>query len=340
MSSFFDPGQGFFVRTPSWHRLESKVLEDWPGTWPEARELAGLLWEPQPEPLYRQVGTLSLDGTGLFGDVPRFEKVTGHQAITRTDTGALLGVQTSAYRVIDNTALGEVIETVMGVDPFGDRLKYEGVFSLHGGKLVLAVLYNQSAFRIGDDPSETVNYTVVCSRHDGQGGLKVIKTNIRVVCANTWGMAEHSGVDEQTSFVIRHTENWDERVAEVRDALQVADLANEAYANVCEQLMLKKTTNAHRDRFLEKFLPVGSDMGERQKANRYDERAQVRMLLEGPTCEGIDKTAYGLLQAAGEWADHYRRFRSVDTYVTRNLTTKEPMKARAFRLTKEMAGIR
>ena len=335
MSSFFDPVQGFFVRTPSWHRLESKILEYWPGTWPEARELAGLMWEPVAVPLYRQTQVWDL---GALQTV--YEPVAGHQAIVRNDTADVLGVQTKSYRVIDNTHLGDVIETVMGVNPFGGKLKYEGVFSLHGGKLVLAVLYNDAAFTIPGDPSDTVNYTVVCSRHDGQGGLKIIKTNVRVVCANTWGLAEHSGVEEKTSFVIRHTENWDERVSEVRDLLAQADLANEAYAQISEQLMLKKVTNPMRERFLEKFLPIGSDMGERQRANRYDERAQIRMLLEGPTCEGIDKTAYGLLQAAGEWADHYRRFRSTDTYVTRNLTTKEPMKARAFRLTKEMAGIR
>jgi phage/plasmid-like protein (TIGR03299 family) len=338
MPAYFDEGQGFFVRQPSWHRLEQKVLEEWPGTWEEARVQANLLWEPEARPLYSKEIVAGVGDDGVL--MTRYTEVKDYIQIVRSDTDARLTVQSSAYRVINNTELGRVIETVLGVGSTVAPLKYEGVFTLHGGKLVIALLRNEEPRRVVGDFSETLPFTAVCSRHDGNGGLKIIKTNTRVVCANTWGMAEHSGKDGKTSFTVRHTANWDERVAEIRDALLLAEDANEEYYRVAADLQAKRINGGHRERFLEKFMPIGSDMGDKQKANRYNEREQVRIILASPTCEGIDKTAYGLLQAAGEWCDHYRKFRSQDTYVTRQLVTSEPLKARAFRLTKDLAGIK
>ena len=47
-----------------------------------------------------------------------------------------------------------------------------------------------------------------------------------------------------------------------------------------------------------------------------------------------------LLQATGEWADHFRRFAGYESYTNRTLFTKEPIKIRAFREAKKMAGVK
>ena len=338
MPSYFDEGQGFFVRKPSWHRLEKFILPTYPESWDEARRAAELTWEPVLEPVYA-----AENAHERYGDLDReyvvYSKIPGFQLVKRSDTGAALTIQTDAYRVITNTDLGNVVDTVMGSD-WNEVQKIEGLFTLHDGKLVICLIRNKETTSVSFDPSQHLEYTAVCSRNDGQGGLKVIRTKVRVVCANTWGMAEHASQDGKTSFTIRHTENWDARVAHVREQLLLADQAGKEYYELGEQLSLKKVTVPMRERYLEKFLPIGSDMTDRQKKNRYNEREQVRTILNSPTCEGIDKTAYGLLQASGEWCDHFRRFRSNDTYVTRNLVSWEPQKARAVRLTKEMAGMR
>lgn len=343
MPSYFDLNQGFFVREPSWHRLENKILGDWPGSWAEARAQANLLWEPVTAPVYAAISPMvsvaQPDGQvhHLEGDY-RYRPIEGYQRVLRDDTGETLSVQSAAYAVISNTDFGAVIEGLLG--QLDGEIQYEGLFTLHGGRLVIALVRFATPMTVPGDPSQTVQYAAFCVRHDGQGGLKVVITNVRVVCANTWGMAEHMGIDGKTSFTIRHTKNWAEKVDEVRTALLAGAEANMAYVEVTEQLLLAKVTGRQREVFLKRFLPIGDDMGERQVANREGERAQIRAILGGPTCEGIDKTAYGLMQAAGEWADHYRRFRSVDTYTNRTLFTKEPMKERAFRLAKRTAGVK
>lgn len=331
MPSYFDLNQGFFVREPSWHKLEQKILADWPGDWATARQEANLLWEPLTEPVYLYRGT---GGDGL----PLYLPAPGYQGVTRDDNEELLSIQSTGYEVINNTDFGAVIEGILG--ELGGEIHYEGLFTLHGGRLVVALVRFDQSVRIPGDGSDTVTYAAFCVRHDGQGGLKVVLTNIRVVCANTWGMAEHAGVDGKTSFTIRHSKNWAEKVEEVKGKLLAGAMANKEYIEISEQLMLKKVTPKNREVFLKRLLPIGDDMGDRQRANREGERAQIRAILGGPTCEGIDKTAYGLMQAAGEWADHYRRFRTVDTYTNRTLFTKEPIKIKAFREAKRLAGIK
>jgi phage/plasmid-like protein (TIGR03299 family) len=341
MPSYFDAGTGFFVRKPSWHQLEKMIMLDYPDSWEHAREMAALTWDPVAEPVYAEERYLEQTpgGRGGVTVAKRYLPIPGWQQIARDDTGDVLSIQSDAYRVITNTDLGGVVDTVMGTD-WNEQQQIEGLFSLHGGRLVICLIRNKKVHTPSYDPSPSLEYTAVCSRHDGSGGLKVIRTNVRVVCANTWGMAEHGSQDGKTSFTVRHTENWDERVAEIRTQLNLATVANQEYFELGEALSLKKVTSAHREKYLERFLPIGSDMSDRQKMNRQNEREQVRVILGSPTCEGIDKTAYGLLQASGEWCDHFRSFRKTDTYVTRNLVTWEPMKARAMRLTKDLAGIR
>ena len=333
MPSYFDENQGAFYRTPSWHGLEKMIMLNYPDSWQSAREMAALTWDPVPKPVWDWQPDHEPDTYCPPQIIP------GWQQIVRDDNAAVLSIQTESYRVITNTDLGGVVDTVMGSE-WNTQQQIEGLFSLHGGRLVICLIRNKKVHTPSYDPSPSLEYTAVCSRHDGSGGLKVLRTNVRVVCANTWGMAEHGSQDGKTSFTVRHTENWDERVAEIRDQLAVADRANQEYFTMSEELSLKKVTNAHRERYLERFLPIGSDMSDRQKQNRQNEREQIRVILGSPTCVGIDKTAYGLLQASGEWCDHFRAYRKTDTYVTRNLVTWEPMKARAMRLTKDLAGIK
>jgi hypothetical protein len=66
----------FSVREMPWHRL-GLVLADYPGSWDEARRLAGLDWEPVTEPVYALAG-MNADG------VPHYQAIDGWKRITRS----------------------------------------------------------------------------------------------------------------------------------------------------------------------------------------------------------------------------------------------------------------
>ena len=341
MAHHFTKGTGYFVREPSWHGLEGKILADWPGSWDEARVAAGLnLWEPKSVPIYE------LNYMGRIYE-PNAVEVPGYQRIIRDDNRLTLGIQTKKYRVITNTEFGGVIESILGTEinldgmATGNEVKYEGVFELYEGRQVFAVVYLGEGIIIPGDNSLTYRYAVFYTRHDGQGGLRVIITNVRVVCANTAGMAEAGGKEDETKFSIQHAANWDERVSQVRDQVADALQANQRYYEICAQLATVKISRNTTEKMIKRLLPVGDDMGVRQQQNRENEREALRTLLAGPTISTENRsTPYGFLMAATEWSDHYRAHRSRSSYVTRQLVSKEPFKVKAFGLARQFAGVK
>ena len=89
----------FSVRQMPWHR-EGTILPDYPGSWAEARVLAGLDWEPVPADVY--LPRWHVDHSGA-----RYEPVEGWQAICRSDTGAVLSVNKDSYTLIGHAEMGE-----------------------------------------------------------------------------------------------------------------------------------------------------------------------------------------------------------------------------------------
>ena len=64
----------FSVRQMPWHR-EGEVLDDYPGTWAEARVLAGLDWDPVTTEVYTAAG-INPDGS------VHYEPLGGWKAIS------------------------------------------------------------------------------------------------------------------------------------------------------------------------------------------------------------------------------------------------------------------
>ena len=95
----------FSVRQMPWHE-QGTVLPDYPGTWTEARTLAGLDWDPITGPVYAITG-INPDGT------EHYEPIEGWKSIARSDTGAVLSLNKDSYTVIDHGEMGEIIEAVL-----------------------------------------------------------------------------------------------------------------------------------------------------------------------------------------------------------------------------------
>lgn len=321
MSHHWD--SGVMVRQPSWHRLENAVLPESPASWEEGRKAAGLTWEVETEPVYANTdGALS--------------SVKGWQLLRRNDNQTVLSIQPESYRVVHNHEFGYVIDAVLGLDE-DEKPNFEAIFALYGGRQVVALCYFPQPLEMPWDPSKNYTYCALNSRHDGQGGVRGIPTNVRVQCANTWNLAEE--VDGRSAgFTIRHTSNWKERVAEIRSRMIMARGSSAEWVNFTEQLALWKANEDKREDYLRKMFPISDDMEPRQTANAEENRGRVREILASPTCEGIAGTGYGLLMATTEWSDHVRAHRSVDSYVNRQLNKDAP-KVRAGQILAKMADI-
>lgn len=325
---------GFAVRDPSWHGQET-LLDDYPDSWDIAREHAGLTWDPVESPLYVKVGGDTPLGDGTAEE--HFRELKGHKAILRNDNGAELATVRDTYGLVTHGEMGEILEAVLDQDT---KLKYETAGSVQGGRKVYTIVRLDNPFRVPGDPSATFTYLVFLNAHDGEGALKVSYSNVRVVCYNTFRMAEAEGARHGYEFSFRHTKTIKDRIKQAQAALSGALKEQQAWLEFASELSLLSITPTQRELFVVEFIPSPPDalISDRVANNIEEARNSLRKILQHDvTTEGIRDTAYGLVQGAGEYLDHYRRYRNRDTYVNRTLLRPEPLKAKAVKLAREVA---
>lgn len=330
---------GFMVREPSWHRNEKSVLKTSPQTWEAARVEGDLTWDITSSPIYvdKPLDEDEVDARPAGFPPPR-ERIEGYHAIRRDDNHEVLAVRPKSYHTIKNADFGDVIDTVLSRQE-GEPLIFEGLMSLYGGRQIVALCHFEEPLKMGFDPSETYRYLGLVSRHDGQGGLRGLPTNVRIQCANTLNLAEALDL-RSYGFTIRHTSNWETRLEEVARGIEMAKGESERWLAFAEELAAWKVSKRTARAYIKRFLPVSDDDGERKVENTMAARTKMELILDGDTCAGINDTGYGLLMASTEYADHYRSHASSDSLIARQLLRKEEPKARSARILRTMAGIK
>jgi phage/plasmid-like protein (TIGR03299 family) len=338
MPAYFE--SGLFVRVPAWHGM-GVVVDDYPGSWDEARKLAGLAWEPVSAPAYGFSG-LTAEGMPTFdiataatGD---YHPVEGSQRIVRSDTGATLGFPTDSYAVISNAEIGSIIEAVLGADV---NAKYETAVCLEGGKSVAAVVLLDEPVTLPGDNSVTLPYMALTARHDGDGSCRAQSTSVRIVCANTRAAAEAEADRNGTVFVFSHRKNWRDHVEEARVALAGLRTDFAEYVEFATRLSELPASPEQTATFIAEFIPAPMESvaaSDRVMRNIEEARLTVKAILASPTCETIAGTAFGLVQAADEYLDHYVGYRSKDTYLGRQLLKPQKRKVLAAQLAQTICG--
>jgi len=164
----------FSVRAMPWHR-EGTVLDDYPGSWAEARKLAGLEWDPITEAVYELHG---VDGEGR----PVFEPVEGWKRISRSDNHETLSITRDSCTVIDHAEMSEIIEAVLAQA----NVRWETAGSLTGGRAVWCLAALDEPTELPGDTGPTMPYLAITNRHDGTAACALRATAVRIVCANTF----------------------------------------------------------------------------------------------------------------------------------------------------------
>jgi len=317
----------FSVREMPWHR-EGVILADYPGSWAEARKLAGLDWNPVALPSYAITGATE-DGA------PIFEPDEGWNRIIRSDTGVTLSYRPVTYRLIDHTDMGDIVEAVLAQP----NVKWETAGSLDGGKAVWCLALLDEPITLPGDTSATLPYLAITNRHDGTGACALRATAVRIVCANTFRAAELEGERTGTTFSFVHKGGWRERIEEARQAVTGARQEMRRYQELATELLDIPVSPRQRELFVTQFIPMPPEglVTDRVARNVEEARKALRLLFESQTTEPVASTAYGLIQAAGEYLDHVRSARSWETKLNRTLIRPEPLKHRALALVREVA---
>ncbi|PKV88184.1 DUF932 domain-containing protein [Streptomyces sp. TLI_146] len=318
----------FSVREMPWHR-EGLVLDQHPTTWAEARQLAGLTWDPITESVYELV---SIDGHGQ----PLYRPIEGWQRIARSDTSATLWINRDSYAVIDHREMGEIVEAVLKQP----NVSWETAGSLDEGRSVWCLALLDEPIVLPGDASPTLPYLAITNRHGQPGGCTLRATAVRIVCANTFRAAELEGDRTGTTFSFVHKHGWRNRVVQAREAVTGARQEMRAYEALATELLGISITAQQRELFVREFIPMppAGLVTDRVARNVEEARAAIRDVLASPTTAPVAHTAYGLVQAAGEYLDHVRRSRTWETKLNRTLIKPEPLKAQALKLAREVVA--
>ena len=298
----------FSVRERPWHGLGT-VVESAPSS-KEALELAGLDWQVHQK-----------DISVLWG-----RTIPGYKANVRDTDGAVLGVVTDKYRVVQNEDAFAFTDELLG-----EGVKYETAGSLNGGKKVWILARLPREYVISGERISP--YLVFSNTHDGSGAIRVAITPIRVVCNNTLNLALARA---ERSFSMIHTGNINEKFEEAKKTLFMADTYMEELGKEFERLRSIKVSDAQVEEYVNMLIPLDEDATATQIKNARTLRNDIlTRYFDAPDLKVLGKNAYRFVNAASDFATHANPLRRTARY-RENLFAKtvdgNPFIDRAYQL--------
>jgi phage/plasmid-like protein (TIGR03299 family) len=332
------------VRDAGWHGL-AKVLDDY--VTPEEARRAAFDWEPITTPLYRGVPVIGDDGSVSQG----YELIEGTVGVERSDNGVFFGAVSKelgdTLEHTNNKTLTEVAEAVEGIAAGDVRVETAG--SLKGGRKVWMLLRLNEPIAIKGDPhGDTIPYFALQTSHDGTGSFRGQALFTRVICDNTAQMADLEAAKRGTEFTFRHTSGIKDRIEEAKAAVAMWRKSVEDWNTLMGNLMDLKITVKQQELFVDQWqplmLPEGLAVSQRVQNNIETARGEFWGIMNGVTTEGIDLTAYGLVQAAIEHQQHVRSVRAdsdlarAESRFNRAYLQRDSLTTLAVKLAREVAA--
>jgi phage/plasmid-like protein (TIGR03299 family) len=274
-------------RTPWWVGIESGIANELPAnaTTDDIIGPAGLDWDPVFAPV-----------------VVNGREVATHRAVTRSDTGDVLGLVGGYYTPFSNREMLEFGDTL--VDDGGAKWTTAGV--LKGGATVWGLAELPKHVRIEGDPSDIKPYLLLTNGHDGRTAFGAFITPQRVVCENTLRAAR---IAAQAHIYIRHTQGLTNRVGEARRTLRIAFEYLDTWQTVMTTLSQRAMSARDFEAFVTKLIPVkDKDNIPTRTQNVRDQL--INLYASSPTLEGVTPTAYRAFNVVAEYADHFRTYQN------------------------------
>lgn len=282
-----------YVARPAWHGLGVVLPKH--VKWPHIYKAAQLNYHIDTVPVYVKKGR-------AFVEVPEFA------AQRRRDTGDVFAVTSRMFKAIQNVEIGYVLDALVDEK----AAAYVAAFALGKGERVAAVLELSMLknLRIKGDTSKMEAFLTATTRHDGTGALNIVPSAMRLECQNMldMGMARAKSTGKLVS--IRHTGDTKVALEEARRILGFVEEESKVYVATMEALAETPVAKSFLDDYLEMLIPIAPDA--ERPAAREAARDAIRGLYSGSkTLGGVKPSAYRLLQATVEYADHHRPTRVI-----------------------------
>lgn len=278
-----------YVREKPWHGLGTMVEEA--PTSADALRLAGLDW------------TVDKKNIQVCGGA----KIVNYKANVRSSDGAVLGVVTDRYRIVQNAEAFAFTDSLID-----GEVHYETAGSLQGGKKIWLLAKLPETEIVGD---KTEPYLCFTNTHDGSGAIRVCMTHIRVVCNNTLNFALNSA---KRAWAVRHTGDIQAKLHEARVCLDMANKYMDGLGEYADQMANTTVTDERIKAILDEMFPVTEDMSDREKRNAKKVKDEYMVCYFAPDIAKFMGTAWGALNAMSDMVSHNAPRRQTANYRENN----------------------
>lgn len=300
----------FHVGELPWHGLSTELPDDARYDIAAGIAAAGQDWHVEMEPLYvKRVNAVVCETDGTVNLEERFERVDMRQATVRSDNKLILGTVGPRYTPLQNASAFDWFK------PFLESRQAElhTAGSLDEGRKVwiLAKLdLNNAEIVPGDDVAK---FILLSNSHDGTLAVRVGFTPIRVVCANTLGMAHRKA--ESKLVRIRHHKTVEKTLEAVRDVMNLANQEFEATADQYRFLASRPISYKDLEAYVKIVLKVEEEKDKPLATRTQNTILDIISRFEGgigSRIEGVKGTYWGAYNAVTEWLS-YKRGHNTDT---------------------------
>lgn len=315
------------VRQMPWHGLGA-VLPEYPTSIDDALDKSGLGWEVKQGNIEVVAAPEWTDNFGITHPATMIP-AEGYIANVRSDNNAVLGVVSENYKIVQNKEAFQFLDSLINSD-----LYFETAGSLHGGKRVWVLAKMPDYVEVGGD--QIANYIYVATSHDGSLSVTAAVSPIRIVCANTLGMALR-GSDASQTYRFRHTGDMEVKYEEARTVLDLTINYSEQFKEVGDRLArIPMTQQAFETRVLNELFAVEDDASKRAVTMVGNAKESILSIWNGMGEDGDTRgnapgTAWTAYNAVAEYADFGRGYTKRTNQVVRSFEDTR-MKQKAFDL--------
>ncbi|MEE6286651.1 DUF932 domain-containing protein [Georgenia sp. MJ173] len=295
-------------RGTAWHyRAEHQGTEPnhYPGPIPPGdveRRLFAWRAVSVPIAVERPADILTMTHRGADGMPMRWEGVAGRQAITRSDNGHVLGVFTDRYEPHQYTDY--LLATVENI--LDDSLSISSAGVLRDGAAAWVEVSVPESITTPEGVEFRPNLLATTTL-DGSLSTTYKRTVTDVVCDNTRAAALR---EDGQQLRIRHSRHSQVKLASARSALSIVHTAAEDFAAEVAALCRIDIDARTWDRFLDSWVPLTGDDGDRLRPqamrNAEAKRAALaQAYVDDRRVAPWAGTAHAVLQAVNTYEHHW-----------------------------------
>lgn len=222
------------------------------------------------------------------------------------------------YRILDEVYQGQAVVDAAGTLRNGQR------------EWVLVKREAWSA-KAGDS---VLTFDLWLNRHDGSGCFELHRTNVRVVCANTWKLAVAGG---NRVFGVRHTRNVGQGVQAALEVLGYVEEAEVKQRRAAQRMAEAAFSASEAAKMFDSLMGIRSEGAEVSTRLSNQVRELNRLFRSGTG--NLGKTRWDAFNAVTEFVDHGRSSRVTEgrsegevRFESVLLGSGDALKAKAFDL--------